>query len=196
MSLHNWYLNILCNIYSAKKNNYKILYVYKLLFKSKEKDFSRGSVALQCRGMDLIPDWGTSVSHATECNQNKSRNLKRKKRVKKKIMTSSNQKKKKKEVPRLSPTNHVNRILKDILQKEINQGGRNGKWEAWLWGELAEYERMPLSQAFCFHVDNVYCVLSVPTVDKSMSRRIVHFLNIDKLYLFNIILTSGALPAC
>ena len=80
--------------------------------------------------MDLIPDWGTSVSHATECNQNKFRNLKKKKRVKKKIMTSSNQKKKK--VPRLSPTNHINRILKDILQKEINQGGRNGKWEAWL----------------------------------------------------------------
>ena len=43
----------------------------------------------------MNPDWGTSVSHATECNQNKFRNLKKKKRVKKKIMTSSNQKKKK-----------------------------------------------------------------------------------------------------
>lgn len=135
MSLHNWYLNILCNIYSAKKNNYKILYAYKLLFKSKEKDFSRGSVALQCRGMDLIPDWGTSVSHATECNQNKSRNLKKKKRVKKKIMTSSNQKKKK-EVPRLSPTNHVNRILKDIYRKksikeEEMENGKHGCERNW-----------------------------------------------------------------
>ena len=45
-------------------------------------------------------------------------------------MASSNQKKKKKEeeeVPRRSPTNHINRILKDTLQKEINQEGRNGK---------------------------------------------------------------------
>ena len=41
-------------------------------------------------------------------------------------MTFSNQKKKK-EVPRLSPMNHINRILKDIFQKELNQEGRNGK---------------------------------------------------------------------
>ena len=43
-------------------------------------------------------------------------------------MASSNQKKKEEEeVPRRSPTNHINRILKDTLQKEINQEGRNGK---------------------------------------------------------------------
>ena len=50
----------------------------------KKRDFSRGSVTLQCMSMDLTPDWGTSISHAIECNQNKFKNLKKKKRVRKK----------------------------------------------------------------------------------------------------------------
>ena len=40
----------------------------------KKRDFSRGSVTLQCMSMDLTPDWGTSISHAIECNQNKFKN--------------------------------------------------------------------------------------------------------------------------